>query len=290
MKRLSKRKVITYFVALVVAAWSIAPILWTFVMSISYEREIFSVPTHWIPEQPTSYNYARIFGLAYEATTVVSGQAVQIRQGLVNSLLIATPVAVVATLLASLAGYAFGRYTFRFKNATLFAFLSTRMLPPITIIIPYYFVFSQIRLVGTYQSLIITYVAAIVPVLTWILLGFFATLPIEIERAARVDGCSRLRALRTVILPMAAPGIAAVGILAFCLSWNEFLFALILSGGTSVETLPPVISGLFTHAAQYTLMSAAVILSIIPTVVLSLIFQKYITQLRIVDAVSVRAE
>ena len=123
--------------------------------------------------------------------------------------------------------------------ASLMGLLTTRTLPPIAILIPYFALFSAVGLVGTYYGLILTYLTSTIPLLSWILMGYFATLPIEVERAARMDGCSRLRVLRRVILPMAAPGIAAAFIIAFLFCWNELLFGIILTGGTPAQTLSP---------------------------------------------------
>jgi len=130
------------------------------------------------------------------------------------------------------------------------------------------------------------YFLTIVPFISWILTGYFASLPIEIERASRIDGCTRTSSFRRVILPMAAPGVAAGFLISFIMCYNEYLFAMILTMGTEGATLPALLAGLFSHGTVMPLMSALVTIAMIPPVVLALIFQRYITQLRIVDPVT----
>ena len=115
------------------------------------------------------------------------------------------------------------------------------MLPPIAILIPYYTFFRSLGLIGNQGGLILTYLTGITPLLAWILMGYFATLPADIERAARIDGCSRLGVLRHVMIPMAMPGISACFIIAFLFCWNELLFGIILTGGSNAQTLSPAL-------------------------------------------------
>ena len=123
----------------------------------------------------------------------------------------------------------------------LFALLFTRVLPPIAVLIPYYSFFQAVGLIGSPVGLFLTYLTGITPLLAWILMGYFATLPIEVERAARVDGCGRLQVLWHIIVPMAMPGISAAFIIAFLFCWNELLFGIILVGGTGGQTLSPTL-------------------------------------------------
>jgi multiple sugar transport system permease protein len=159
------------------------------------------------------------------------------------------------------------------------------------VIIPYFVLFAAIGLVGTHFGLILIYMTGVVPLLTWVLMGYFGSLPVEIERAARVDGCSRLGALWYVMIPMAAPGIAAAFIIAFLMAWNELLFAMILVGGSPAETLSPAILGLSPNMPGFrtifVMFAAASMLSTLPPLVLALIFQRYITGLNIADPVTV---
>jgi multiple sugar transport system permease protein len=192
--------------------------------------------------------------------------------------------------MAVIGGYAFGRFRFPFKNALLFALLSLRVLPPIAVLIPYFVILSALHLIGTYTSLVVTYLTTVVPLLTWVLMGYFSRLPLEIEHAACIDGCGRLRALWQVTIPMAAPGIAAAFVIAFLTAWNELLFAVILTGGTAKQTLSPALLAFSptmpsTGAANLgmTLFAAGSVLSTVPPLILALLVQRYITRLNVAD-------
>ena len=183
----------------------------------------------------------------------------------------------------------FGRYRFPFKNTLLFALLSVRLLPPIAVLIPYFVILSALHLVGSYVGLIVTYLTAVVPLLTWVLMGYFASLPIEIERAARIDGCGRLRALWHVTIPMALPGIAAAFVIAFLTAWNELLFGVVLTGGTAKQTLSPALLAFSPTMPSgganlgMTLFAAGSVLSTMPPLILALLVQRYITRLNVAD-------
>jgi len=232
-----------------------------------------------IIDEPTFGHYQRIFGIA-ETDALSGGQTRQLSRGLLNSFVVALPTAIISTAIAMLAGYAFGRFTFPGQRSLLFTLLLTRVLPPIAILIPYYAFFQSIGMVGTHASLILTYLPGITPLLVWLLMGYFATLPINVERAARIDGCSRLQVLWYVIIPMALPGISAAFIIAFLYAWNELLFAIILTGGSSAQTLSPSLQAVSQNVV---LLMAASTLSVIPPFVLALFFQKFITRLNVVD-------
>src|SRR5258708_1597301 len=199
----------------------------------------------------------------------------------------------IGTATAVIGGYAFGRFRFPFKNTLLFGLLWVRVLPPIAVLTPYFVILSALRLIGTYVGLTVTYLTAVVPLLTWVLMGYFASLPIEIERAARIDGCGRLRALWDVIIPMAMPGIAAAFVVAFLTAWNELLFGVVLTGGTAKQTRSPALLAFSptmpsTGAATLgmTLFAAGSVRSTVPPLILALLVQRYITRLQRADPVT----
>lgn len=275
-----------------VALWTLIPFAGTIWASIMTEGQLVDGLVRWI-DQPTLDNYRSIFGLG-QASAVFGGQASAVGRAFANSAIVALPVAAIGTAISILGGYAFGRYRFPFKNTLLFTLLMTRVLPPIAVIIPYFVMFSALGLVGTPYGLILIYLTSVVPLLTWVLMGYFGSLPVEIERAARVDGCSRLGALFYVMIPMAAPGIAAAFIIAFLMAWNELLFAIVLVGGSPAETLSPALLGLSPNMPGFrtifVMFAAASILSTIPPLFLALLFQRYITGLNIADPVTVQQE
>jgi multiple sugar transport system permease protein len=285
-----REKVFIAVSAVVVALWTLIPFFWMYYASFMHEPEVQRGIFRAI-EDPTLDNYLRIFGLA-QTEAIFGGQTKAIAMGFLNSFIVALPTAIIGTIIAALAGYAFGRFTFPAKTPLLFTLLMTRVLPPIAILIPYFTLFREIGMVGNHGGLIITYLTGVIPLLTWVLMGYFATLPVEMERAARLDGCSRLGVLWHIILPMAAPGISAAFIIAFLFSWNELLFGIILTGGTSAQTLSPALLAISpltaTGYSGMALFSAASGLSILPPLLLALFFQRYITRLNIVDPVTFR--
>jgi multiple sugar transport system permease protein len=278
-----------------VVFWTFAPVLvmgWASLMPVG---DLVNGLIRW-PNSLSLANYGAILGLG-RIDEVFGGQAASIARGFVNSAIVAIPVAVIGTAMAVAGGYAFGRYRFPFKNTLLFILLSVRVLPPIAIIIPYFVILSSLRLVGTHTGLIVTYLTAVVPLTTWVLMGYFAGLPRDIERAARIDGCTRLKALWHVTIPMAAPGIAAAFVIAFLTAWNELLFALILTGGTAKQTLSPALLALSptmpstgTANLGLTLFAAASMLSVLPPLALAMLAQRYITRLNVADPVTMQGD
>src|SRR5439155_16054132 len=191
----------------------------------------------------------------------------QIPRSFLNSAILAVSSSVIGIAVASFGAYAFGRLRFRFKNSIFFVFLSSQMLPSIAIVIPYFTLLTNLGLPGTFPGLILTYLTLIIPLTTWVLSGYFATLPLETERAARIDGATRFQAITKVILPMARPGIVAVWLLSLMLAWNELLFGLLI-GGEVVKPIQPMILRLSPLCvgscySSYSLISALMIVSII---------------------------
>jgi multiple sugar transport system permease protein len=290
-KTMGERVVLRVSVALV-TVWTFGPIavmLWASLMPL--DALIVRGLLRW-PTGMGFANYRALLGIA-SINEVFGGQAVAIARGFLNSIVVALAVAVIGTVVAVVGGYAFGRFRFPFKNTLLFVLLSVRVLPPIAVLIPYFVILSAFHLVGTYAGLIVTYLTSVVPLLTWVLMGYFGSLPLEIERAARIDGCSRLRALWHVTIPMATPGIAAAFVIAFLTAWNELLFGLVLTGGTATQTLSPALLAFSptmpstgTANLGITLFAAGSVLSAVPPLILALLAQRYITRLNVADPVT----
>jgi multiple sugar transport system permease protein len=290
MKKTVTGHVILWGSVALVTAWTLAPIAMMVWASLMPLNALMDHGLLYWPSGMSLANYKAILGLA-SINEVFGGQAVQVGRGFVNSAVVAIPVAVIGTAMAVIGGYAFGRFRFPFKNTLLFAFLSLRVLPPIAVLIPYFMILSALHLIGTYTSLIVTYLTGVVPVLTWMLMGYFASLPLEVERAARIDGCGRLQALWHVTVPMAGPGIAAALVIAFLTAWNELLFGVVLTGGTAKQTLSPALLAFSpsmpsTGAANLgmTLFAAGSVLSTLPPLILGFLLQRYITQLNVADS------
>jgi multiple sugar transport system permease protein len=287
-----RRPLLLWISVVAVALWSMLPFAGTIWASLMTEGQLVQGLIQW-NVRPTIGNYLAIFGLG-QVSAVFGGQAQAIGRAFVNSILVSVPVAIIGTAISVLGGYAFGRYRFPLKNTLLFTLLTTRVLPPIAVIIPYFVIFAALGLVGNPLGLILIYLTSVVPLLTWVLMGYFGSLPIDLERAARIDGCSRLGALWHVMIPLAAPGIAAAFIIALLIAWNELLFAMVLVGGSPSETLSPALLGLSPNMpgfrTVFVLFAAASILSTIPPLLLALLFQRYITGLNIADPMTAQQD
>jgi len=272
------RLLITYGAALLVLVWILAPFYWLVVSSISPVSDLLATPPHWFPHEPTLKNYVAI---VEQALGLATGALVakHVLPALQNSMIIAIAVTIVNLILATPAGYAFARYRFPFKNTILYTFLATKMIPGFAIIIPFFIIFRTMHLLDSKLGIIITHVTLTLPFSVWIIKGYFAGVPVDLERAARADGCSRIQALLRITLPLALPGLVATAVYAFMTSWNEFLFALILTSTAKAQTIQPAIAA-FTYPLEidYGLAMAASVLGALPPVLLVLFFQKYLVQ------------
>jgi multiple sugar transport system permease protein len=293
-KTAAERAVLCVGIPLVIA-WTFLPIVamvWASLMP--FNALINDGLLQW-PSGMGFANYRAVLGIA-TINQIFGGQPMAVARGFINSTVVAVLVAAIATAISVVGGYAFGRFRFPFQNTLLFVLLSVRVLPPIAVLIPYFVILSAFHLIGTYFSLVVTYVTAVVPLLTWVLTGYFASLPVEIERAARIDGCGRLQALWHVTIPMALPGVVAAFVIAFLAAWNELLFGIVLTGGTAKQTLSPALLAFSPTMPSgganlgMTLFAAGSVLSTIPPLILALLVQRYITRLNIADPVMLRGD
>lgn len=249
------------------------PVAWLVISSVSTRAELLSTPIHWIPQQPTLQNYTNIL-FPSEGTSEV---AKTFRITLRNSLLVASSVTIIALFFGSLASYALVRLRFPFQRSMLIGILGTRMIPEISLVIPLYLFATRFGLFNSPSILIITYLSFALPFAIWLMAAFFDTIPVELEDAARIDGCSRLETLWKIIMPISAPGLVSTGLFVFLTAWDEFFFALILTSTVSAKTVPVAIAE-FTgrYVVDVSGMMTGGVLAAIPPVLLSLIFQRYI--------------
>lgn len=194
-----------------------------------------------------------------------------------NSLIVSFCSVILAMPFAAATGYAFARFRTGGRTAR-FVMLATQMLPAVALVLP---AFALLRTVGLTNSLVgltLVYAALNLPFLTWILMGFFEGIPVDLEWAAMTDGATAWGAFRHVVLPVSLPGLAAAGVLGFILSWNEFLFALVLSG-PQTATIPVALAALQTsNGVQIGKVSAGVVLAILPLIIASHFIQRFIVK------------
>ena len=192
---------------------------------------------------------------------------------LLNSLVAATGATVLALPFAATTGYAFARFNTGGRGGR-FVVLATQMLPPVALVLPVFALFRVIGLTNSVFGLVIAYGALNLPFLTWILMGFFEGVPVDLEWAAMTDGASSWGAFWRVLLPVSLPGIAAAAVLGFILAWNEFLFALVLTGPTTT-TVPVALAALqSSNGVQIARISAGVVLAVLPLVIVSRFVQR----------------
>jgi ABC-type glycerol-3-phosphate transport system permease component len=241
------------------------PIYWALLSSLTPEHRLFSAPL--IPRALVLDHYRALFS-ARDFWTPIR-----------NSLVVSALTTILSVTLGAACAYALARMAIPGRSFILAFVLAVSMFPQISIVSPLYLVLRQVGLLNTYPGLVLPYMTFAMPLTIWLLVGFFRQLPAELEEAARVDGASRLRAFREVIVPLALPGLATTAILTFVYSWNEFLFALSFTLGPERQTVPVAIA-LFRGQYQvpWGQILAAALVATAPVTVLVLAFQRRIVQ------------
>jgi multiple sugar transport system permease protein len=249
------------------------PLYWVAITSIKPQDDLLVDPPIWWPANPTGLHYKT-------ALESFRGWA-----GLENSLIIAFSTTVIAVVIGTAAAYSMARFRTGGKHLA-FWFLSQRLMPPVAIIIPVFLLYARysdewfgITLIDTRIGLILLYTVFAMPFTVWMMYAYFRQMPVELEEAALVDGCSRMQALWKIAWPLAAPGAISAAAFAFILSWTEFLFAQVLSR-TEAITLPVALAGIITgfQGNQYGEASALTMVSLIPAVILGMLIQRHLVR------------
>ena len=239
------------------------PALWILLTSLKTETELVSKPITYWPANATLGNYVQAF----------TDQPLLRYLG--NSALVAIGATVVSLIVSSLAAYAIARLNLKRRQLILTCIVASSMFPLVTLLVPIFETMRAAGLLNTYIALILPYTVLNLPVCTLVLVGFFQSIPRDLENAAMIDGCTRLGALWRVVVPLAAPGVFTAGILAFVNAWDEFLLALSLNASASMRTLPV---GITLYQGEFTfpwpIISAALIVAIVPIAVLIALFQE----------------
>jgi multiple sugar transport system permease protein len=264
------RKGIFQTALLVLALLSaLAPVYWMLTISLKTEVDQFAVPPKWFSFTPTLQHYTDAF------VTRSFGQY------LLTSAIVAVLSTFFALVIGTLAAYALTRFRLPWnldRKLSLWI-LSTRMFPAIVTAVPLFLMMRDLRLLNTKASLVIVYTAFNLPFVVWMMRGFFAEVPRDLEEAALVDGDSRLGALVRVVLPLVSPGLAATAVFCLIVSWNEFLFALVLTQTDAAMTLPVGIAGRVTqYEIKWGVMSAAGVVAMMPILIFALAMQRYLVR------------
>ncbi|HET6979478.1 MAG TPA: carbohydrate ABC transporter permease [Pyrinomonadaceae bacterium] len=258
-----------YLLLIVALLFALAPVYWMLTISFKTEVEQFAVPPPWFVFTPTLNHYHDAF--------VTRGFG----NYLLNSAIVAVTSTACALVIGTLAAYALARFQlpWRLNRRLSLWILSTRMFPAIVTAVPLFLMMRDVQLLNTRLALIIVYTGFNLPFVVWMMRGFFADLPRDLEEAALVDGDSRMGALIRIVLPLVTPGLAATAVFCLIVSWNEFLFALVLTQTDASTTLPVGIAGSVTQfEIKWGVMSAAATVAVVPILVFALSLQKYLVR------------
>ena len=238
----------------------LAPIAWMLLASFKTNIDIYD-PSSTFSFTPTLKNYVSVFAQA------------DFLQFFINSLVIGVGSTALSLLIGVPAAYSMQRFGMVKSSGMI---LLSRVIPHVTLLVPWYFIFASMRMVGGYSSLIISHMFIAVPLIVWVMIGVFEGVPEELEEAARVDGLTHIGAFRRIVVPLVVPGIATSSILSFIFSWNNFVFALVLSGNDT-RTLPVAIFNFIGYASiDWGALMAACVSITAPMIVMALLGQKYV--------------
>lgn len=262
-----KKIFVCYIPILICTLITLFPFYWILCTSLKPESTIMELPLKYFPSPITGENYLRItsnFGFT---------------QYFINSLIVSITTTLVIILVAIMGGYAVSRYRFKGKKGFMMLLLLTQMLPGVVILIPLFSIFNKLGLINNLWSLVITYTAVNLPFCLIMMSAFFSSVPPTLEEAAQIDGCSRWRAIFTIVVPAIMPGIVSSGAFAFVNSWNEFIFSLNFLNSASKFTLPiglSMMKGEFT--INYGGLAAGTVISLIPVILIFIYIQKYLVK------------
>ncbi|WP_127901482.1 carbohydrate ABC transporter permease [Solirhodobacter olei] len=259
---------ITYGVLIAFAIFCLFPFLWMLDTALKPQVEVMSVTPTFVIKAPTLANFRHVL--------FDSQFAVYFR----NSIIVATASTILTVILGIFASYALSRWTYLpITKVVGTALVLSQMIPGVLLLVPLYVLMRNLGLLSTYSALIIVYCTFMVPLVTFLLKGFFDGVPRELEEAATVDGCSRLKFIFRILVPLSAPGILATAVFAFIAAWNEFMFGYVLINNDARRTLTPgimIFKG--THQTDWASLSAASVLAVLPVAIGFVYLQRYLVE------------
>lgn len=263
-RRRSSRLLLRYAAAVVLTAIFLFPVYWLFMISFKTPDEIYSVPPRWLPEHIQFSSYLVLFK---------DGDVLVI----LNSLIVAGISSVLAMVFGTMCAYSLARFRTGGDNLAMWI-ISQRMIPPIAVVFPIFLVYVNLGWVDTYGGLILLYTAFNLPYVIWMMRGYVADIPVELEESAMVDGCGRWGVLLRVVFPMARAGLLATAVFTFVFAWNDFLFALVLTR-TEVVTFPVQLTHYFGGQSNFWGKIAAMsALGTLPILIAVSLMQRYLVR------------
>ncbi|WP_346678820.1 carbohydrate ABC transporter permease [uncultured Brachyspira sp.] len=259
--------ILCHIYLIILSIISVFPFIWILLCSVKTNIELTSYPTNLLPKNFTLDNFIHVI------------KDLEFSKNIVNSVIIALFTTTIAIIISSMAAYGIVRFFPKLGKIMSKALITTYLFPPILLAIPYSLVMAKFGLVNTRIGLVIVYLSFSVPYAVWMLVGFFKTVPIEIEEAARVDGANKFQVFISIVLPLVAPGIVATAIYTFINAWNEFLYALILINSAEMMTVSVKFRSLQgAEILNWGDMMAASTLVVVPSVIFFILIQKNIAK------------
>jgi len=240
------------------------PVIWVLGLSLKTRAQVFTAPPLYL-WWPTFENYAAVLARS------------DFLRAFTNTLIVSTSAVALSLGIGAPAAYAFARFPFKGRSVLFFALLVMRMLPPIAVLVPMYVLFSKLGLATTRFSVVLADTTFALPLVVWLMRGFFEDLPAELEESAWIDGASRYRAFWHIVLPLVRPGLVAASILCLQLAWNDFLFAAVLTNNAT-QTLPVMMAAFNAgdSGVDWGGLTASGVLVILPVIIFSFIAQKHL--------------
>ena len=256
---------VSYVYLTILAIIAMFPMVWILLTSVKGKGEMMGDPTAFLPKSLTLDNYRTVI------------QQLGFGGNVVNSIIVAMSTTLIAILISALGAYGVVRFFPKFGKLMTRVLITTYMFPPILLAVPYSVIMGKVNLMNSRVGLVIVYLSFSVPYAIWLLVGFFQTVPLEIEEAARVDGANKLQVFGKVVLPIVAPGLVAVAIYTFINAWNEFLYSLILMNSSDKMTVAVALKSLEgQEVMDWGVMMAASAMVVIPSVIFFMLIQKKI--------------
>src|SRR6266852_2231451 len=272
-------KILFWLATLTILVFFLFPLYWLVISSLKVRGEVTLTPPALVPFvqfQPTLDNYVEVFTRVNTSEIGTSTTVSPFPGLLLNTLLISGTATVVAVILGTLAAYAFSRFRIKGEGNILFFILSTRMLPPIVVIIPIFLMFSNLQLRNTFIGLTILYVTAGLPFVVWMMKGFFDEIPREYEEAAMMDGYSRIEAVWKTVIPEAIPAMLSTAVFVLITAWNEFVFALRLNPD-KFSTVPPYLVTVIGYGRpEWARMAATSVIFLLPIVIFTVLVRNHL--------------
>lgn len=283
-RRRSILREIFFWLALAVAfVFFMFPLYWMLVTSVKVRSEVTLLPPTYLPFvdfEPTTVNYLAVFTKVSELGTITESTANTALSDfplhLFNSVVIAGGATILAVVLGTLAAYAFSRFSIKGEADLLFFILSTRMLPPIVVLIPIFLMFTYAHLRETYLGITLLYITTGLPFVVWMMKGFFDEIPREYEEAAMTDGYSRLEAIWKIVLPEALPAMLATAVFVLIMAWNEFVFVQLLNPSRAT-TVPPFLYAIIGYGqVEWGRMAATSVVFLLPVVIFTFLVRNHL--------------